>query len=724
METAAGIEADQVGVRENQHGKEVGKSSVHVDRLIETELQSSIFRLHEDRGLPVDFQRFHNILKQEGSIPLEVADTVLLQIQDNLDSLGLSRPGPSLILHWLTGLLREQGYDLGEIPLQSLELSLGDVEMNIYHPVGFGAGVDQNPEATSQRIAQRIKTQFACRRVFQEDVVKAHDEGRIELLHLGAIDRPHDVFLTPDYLKLAGLPVTSGAPAAGPARRADVLLAHLIRFTHELRNHFAGDIQWGYVNILLAPFLAELSELELEQFVQHMLFEFGQLDVERGGHFRQVILDFDFDFPRQILNVPAVEPGGQTGTKTYGDYRGTFNLFNEIAVEILTAGDFRGSPFHSPRIVYHFNDPKGKWTPLHQRLMNLSFKFGNPTIAFSSFRRDLGALGQVSLNHPDFLKKIHQPSQLRGFSSSSLAINVPRLVREQNAPGEAGFAQALEQVLALAVSAHRQKRLFISRLMAYGNRGPLQFLRHKVGGQPFLKINRATQPMHLIGLGEAAALRNGSPRSRPEVIGAAAETMLKECNQALTAQNRIHKLGMFLSSTKNENVAYRFAFLDLNRFGQTYGAYVLRKPEQAHPIYTEGPNILAFTDMKWRDRFKIEGRLHAHFSGHHALVLFLKNGSTEVDAFCHKVFQEAQSRGLGQVQPAPDLNFCMSCFAVFHDSDAHVCPACNGALIAPHGLCQANFSPVHSWCLGKRAEWRIRHRVGLQEVPIQVHLPW
>ncbi|QTD52895.1 anaerobic ribonucleoside-triphosphate reductase [Sulfidibacter corallicola] len=711
-----------VSVEKKQRKEARGNSSMHVDQLTESAMQSSLFRSMETEAQPVDFTRLRASLQKDSQIPREVIDRTLARVQDNLGLLGLEQPSPTLVLHWLTGLLRQEGYNLGDIPLQSLELSLSDVELNIYHPVGFGAGADQNPEATSQRIAQRIKAQFACRRIYQPEVVQAHDNGYLELLHLGAIDRPHDVFVTPDYLKQNGLPVMSGAPSAGPAKRADVLLAHLIRFTHELQNHFAGDIQWGYVNTLFLPFLTDMSDRELNQFIQQLFFEFGQLDLERGGLYRQIILDFDFDMPKQLMNLPALGPGGESTGKTYADYRQDLVRFNEVVLDILARGDFRGNPFHSPQIVYHLNDGKTPWDERHQRLMDVAFRVGNPRIAFSDIRRDFGALGHIYLNHPDFLKQIQVPSELRGFSLSSVALNLPTLTFGQE---ESVFWQGLEKSLDLAVTAHRQKRLFISRLMAYGNRGPLQFLRHKLGGQPFLKIDQATQPMHLIGLAEMAAYHRGSPQGPVEVLGAGVERVLQAIESDLTVRNRIHKLKMMLAGTKNESLSYRFAFLDLRRHPKTGTAYLLRDPEQAHPIYTEGPNILAFHPMAWRERFKIEGRLHRFFRGHHQTVLYHHGAGPEDTSLYQRIVQEARQAGVSQLQLAPDLAICMSCHFIFGAAPRNDnCPSCGSTMVSPYGYCHSSFSPVSSWCLGKRSEWKIRHRLDDYKVPVQQQLPW
>ncbi|CAM2008651.1 Anaerobic ribonucleoside-triphosphate reductase [Acanthopleuribacter pedis] len=711
-----------VSVGNKQPNNSRGASSLHLDQLTESELQSSIFRSMDHQPQTLDFNRLRETLQKDSQIPGEVIQKVIHRVQANAHHLGLEQTPPSLVLHWVTGLLRQEGFPVGAIPLQSLELSLSDVELNIYHPVGYGAGADQNPEATSQRIAQRIKAQFACRRIYQQDVVQAHDEGRLELLHLGAIDRPHHVFLTPDYLKHEGLPVMRSAPSAGPAKHADVLLAHLIRFTHELQNHFAGDIHWGHVNTLLLPFLEPMNEAELDQFAQQMLYEFGQLDLERGGLYRQVILDFDLDLPKTLVSTLAVGPGGEKMGRSYGDYGRTLVRFNEVLLNALANGDARGNPWHSPQIVFHLNERNAPWDHLHQKLVEVAFRHGNPRIAFSDSRRDCGAMGYFNLNDSDYLKAMQHPAQMRGFSLSSLAVNLPTMALGRD---EQGFWQEVERIFNVSVTAHRQKRLFISRLMAYGNRGPLQFLRHRLGNQPFLKIDQATQPMQLIGLGEAAAALNGSPSSSAEAITNTAIKILTAIEGDIGVRNRIHKMRMLLSCTKNDNVAYRFAYLDFKRHAKDAGAYLIHEPDQSHPIYTEGPNILPFKAIGWRERFRHEGKLHRFFSGLHNTVLFLHGGTGNDAGLLQRLLGEARNAGISQLQPAPDLTVCMSCHSVFATtSENENCPSCGSAMVSPYGYCQAGYSPVSTWCLGKRSEWRIRHRLDHYHVPVQQDLPW
>ena len=300
-----------------------------------------------------------------------------------------------------------------------------------------------------------------------------------------------------------------------------------------------------------------------------------------------------------------------------------------------------------------------------------------------------------------------------------VAINLPKLFLVDNA---SSFDQRLQTMLDLAVTAHRQKRLFISRLMAYGNRGPLQFLRHKIHGHPFLKIDQASQSMQLIGLAEAAALRNGSPKTTAQVLGSEAQKIVTHLRQAIDCRNQIHKLNMHLSDVKNESAAYRLASLDLREFGQSSSSYLLRQKDQSTPIYSQGVNLLAFMPLSWRQRFKIEGQLHAQLDGPHALVLFLKDATLDDISFAQMLYQAAISAKISKLQLAPDLQVCRTCYMSFHNQSA--CPSCKSSLISPFGYCQTDFSPVHTWCLGKRSEWKIRHRIDDHHIQIQQELPW
>ncbi|MCB1053314.1 MAG: hypothetical protein KDC71_22120 [Acidobacteria bacterium] len=684
------------------------RSAAQIDRLSESHQHASIFGSDLDRGQVMDFNRLEAWLLHEANIPSGIAKRALATIGGKLAVLGLEQPSPALILQWTIELLAQMGYSLEEPSRQALSLSLQTVEWSIYHPTGALSGANQNPEATAQKLASHIKTQYASKRVFQKDVWEAHEKGDLEIMHVGEIDRPDAIFLTPDYVKLYGLPANGRAPGAGPAKRAQVLLSHLIRFTHELRCHIAGTIHWGFFNTLLLPFVEELSDKELNQFTQQLFFEFAQLEATRGVAGSRVHLDFDFDLPPYLAATQAIGPNGQATNRTYGDYENTLTRFNEVVLDVMERGDFRGCPFLNPHICFHFNQETQNWSPRHQKLVELAARWGQPALSFSHATRDCGPLGRCSVRQADWLRTLRNPSQLRGFSTCTIALNLPRLFWQSQ---DMGWEMALEQQLSLVASAIRQKRMFLSRLMAYGPRGPLRFLRHRHANQAFLKMENAMQTLQWVGLGELADLANRS-------LGATASGRLEKglgildrLNKSVHLLGLTHKWKIHAADIGDETVGYRMAALDLKSHGGTHAPLLLPHSGQTEPCYASLSQLLADQELDWKERFRLEAKLHAQPLAHLETVLFAEKPQLAEPLLAQRLVSGAVQSGIRQLRIVPDMKSCMDCFWLFHDvGNQPSCPQCNSSLTVDFGWNQSQFSPIPTWCRGKRSEWQYRHR--------------
>ncbi|MCB1043340.1 MAG: hypothetical protein KDC35_10385 [Acidobacteria bacterium] len=683
------------------------KSAEHIDRLNEFHRHASLFETARSPEANIDFERMAILLSEEFDVPYHEVHDVLRYVRGHVSDLGFSKPPASLVLAWVSGLLRQRGYDIADLPANAVEVPLEHVELNIFHPTGAFAGADQNPEATSRRLAERIKSQFAVQRVYQSDVVAAHEQGLIELMDLGSVDRPHDMFITPDYVKAYGLPASSWSPNAGPARRPDVLLAHLVRFTRELQNQFAGEIHWGFFNTLLMPFLAPLDDDEMEQFCQQLIFEFAQLNAGRGGSGPRVTLDFDFDLPRGLAEVHAVGVGGGRDSSPLSAYENDLQRFNRVFLQVLSRGDRRGSPFLRPHIVFHLNRTDTGWTELHHLLYRTALRNGNPSIAVSDRMRSFGAMGRLPLNQSDVMEMMVNPIKMRGFSISAVAINLASLwLRDDGTKFQENLTSALE----LTLSAHRQKRMFISRLMAYGARGPLRFLRHRFDDLPFLKLDDSTQAVHLVGLLEAARLMIGAHHAAPDAVVRAASQIVHDVQCAIRELNQLHKLNMILAELGDDEVTYRMAKMDMKRYGQKYSPFLLRSARQAEPFYSAGTALFACDEMDWRLRLQLEGKMHSDIEGNCEITFFTQDRDLEQPELpqLHHMFVTS---GAQRMRVAPDYRLCLNCYHLFVDRSCQdPCPNCRGGLVTDYGFAQSGYAPVSTFCRGKRVEWELRTR--------------
>ncbi len=136
--------------------------------------------------------------------------------------------------------------------------------------------VPHGPEGTNLLLAEGVKREYALHEVFSPEVGDAHAAGDIHLHGLGAVDRPYTACLTLEHLKKAGLRLPHSLNAAKPAKHPEVLLAHLVRFSTVLQGHFAAMVAWDGINLSFAPYLSGMSDREIRQFAQMLVYEFSQ----------------------------------------------------------------------------------------------------------------------------------------------------------------------------------------------------------------------------------------------------------------------------------------------------------------------------------------------------------------------------------------------------------------------------------------------------------------
>ena len=61
----------------------------------------------------------------------------------------------------------------------------------------------------------------------------------------------------------------------------------------------------------------------------------------------------------------------------------------------------------------------------------------------------------------------------------------------------------------LTVKAHKEKRAFIERLLSAGEDGPLSLLTMNRDGMPYLRMNRASHLVGMVGLNEMVQVHTG-----------------------------------------------------------------------------------------------------------------------------------------------------------------------------------------------------------------------
>ena len=382
-------------------------------------------------------QRIVDALVRETSLDPTIAEEISKEVQDQIIASKISLITAPLIRELVNARLIAKGLEKARKMHTRLGVPLYDVDQFILHPNKENANVPHGPEATNLTLAENIKKEYALLTVFSQPVGDAHMRGDIHLHDLGFVDRPYCSGQSLEYIKKFGLNLPNALSIAKPAKHAEVLLAHMVKFAAALQSNFAGAIGWDAVNLFFAPYLVDLSDREIKQLAQMLIFEFSQQAVARGGQAIFSDINLYWEVPKHFETVPAIGPGGTYTGKNYEDYTKEAQKFVWALFEVYKEGDGTGRPFFFPKPLVHITEKFFK-TEGHEEFLNLicdvAAEKGNTYFVF-----DRGSTAKISeccrlsfkLDDND-LNDAKEPWKMRYSALQNVTLNLPRLGYETN----------------------------------------------------------------------------------------------------------------------------------------------------------------------------------------------------------------------------------------------------------------------------------------------------
>ncbi len=313
-------------------------------------------------------RRIVEALIREAAIDEATAEAISREVEKQIVASGIGLLTTALVRELVDAKLIERGLEQARRLHARLGFPRYDVRQLILHQNKENANVPHAPEGTNLILAEGIKREYALHDVFSREVGDAHVSGDLHLHGLGYIDRPYSACQSLEYIKRFGLKLPHSVTVAGPARHAEVLLAHMVRFGASLQGHFAGVIGWDAVNLAFAPYLTGMGEREIEQFAQMLVYEFSQLTSSRGGQAIFTDIHLTWEVPRFFADLPAIGPGGKPTGKSCREYRAESQKFARALMSVYRGGDATGKPFIFPRPIIHITDEFFQ-TPGHEEFL-------------------------------------------------------------------------------------------------------------------------------------------------------------------------------------------------------------------------------------------------------------------------------------------------------------------------------------------------------------------
>ena len=653
-------------------------------------------------------RRIVDALIRETGIDVATAEAVSIDVEKGLFASGVSVLTTSLIRELVDAKLVERGLEKARRMHARLGFPLYDVDQLILHRNKEDANVPHGPEGTNLVLAQGIKREYALYSIFSQEVGDAHILGDFHIHGLGFVDRPFSGCQNLEYLKRFGLNLPRSLNVAKPAKHAEVLLAHMVRFGAVLQGYFAGVISWNFVNLSFAPYLAGMSDREVRQFAQMLVYEFSQLTAARGGQAMFTDIHLFWEVPEPLRDLPMIGPGGELTGRTCGDYEIEAQRLARALCEVFHKGDGTGKPFIFPRPVVHIT-PRFFAAPGHEEFLRqvcaVAADKGNPCFVLE---REGDVYGMGGLGIPVAPEDAATPWRQRGAAIQNISINLPRLGYRAAGDVKELFSH-LEVLMDLATQAHAQKRTFLERLLSYGDQGPLSLLAMNLDGTPYLRRERSAYLMGMVGLNELVRVMTGkslheSPAA--EEFGFRVIAFMAGQAKALSAR---YDLNLVLDQPHAETTAHRFARLDLRYFSPPAGNHVRGDITAGSLYYTNSTHLPVSAPLKPAERIHREGKFHPLIGAGAAVQIWLGGKPAPPSGLADLLTWAYRETSCRQLIFSPEFTACRECGGTFPGLKSR-CDRC----FSPHvdGIAKITqyYSRVADWNKGKIAELEDRRR--------------
>lgn len=660
-----------------------------------------------------DRQRIVDALVRETLLDEGTAQEVALAVEGVIQRSKIEVLTAPLIRELVDAKLIEFGLESARRMHTRLGMPLFDVEELLVQPNKENANVPHGPEATNLTLAENIKKEYALLAVFSQDVADAHMRGDVHLHDLGFIDRPYCSGQSLEYLKKFGLNLPNSLANARPARHAEVLLAHMVKFSAALQSNFAGAIGWDAVNLFFAPYLVGMSDRDVKQLAQMLIYEYSQQAVARGGQAIFSDINLYWEVPRHFEDVPAIGPGGEFTGKTYGAYEKEAQRFVKFLFEVYLEGDASGRPFFFPKPLVHITEKFFK-TEGHREFLRqiceVSAEKGNTYFVF-----DRGETAKISeccrlsfkLEKSD-LDDARQPWKMRYSALQNVTLNLPRLGYRAGGDDVRLFGHITEAI-ELACRAHVQKKAFIEKLLSQGDRGPLGLLCMNRDGQPYLRMHRVSYLVGMVGLNELVKIHCGHELHESEAAFKLGLKVIAHMKLVTEKLSKHHGMHFVLEQTPAESTAYRFAKLDLKYYSPQAGRAVRGDVSRGEVYYTNSTQLYVGSPQNAVERVKAEGLFHPLIEAGAITHVWLgeeKPFPESLANFVEKVFRHTHN---DQIAFSPEFTTCLACGRTSRGLE-DACPRCGSDEVEGITRITGYFTKMSSWNKGKLGELHDRMR--------------
>ncbi len=677
-----------------------------------TDLSLLVTPLAKDEILNWDKGRIALALQKEANISEDVALEIASGVEKRVFNSGLTRISTALIRELVDNELFERGLDKKLKKQSIIGMPAFDLEQLLFLKSCENSNIAaNNPEAVNLSIAETILKQYMLQKVFSDEVGNAHLRGIIHIHDLG-YPRAYCGSHSLEYLKKYGLELGNLFTTSGPAKYARTLTGHLNTFLASLQAYYAGALGIGYVNILYAPYLENLSEKQMKQEAQYLIFSASQNAFSRGS--QSLFIDFNIHtgVPNYLKKIPAIGPGGGYTGRTYGDYQDTVIKFAKAMLAVWRDGDRDGRVFAFPKCDLHisndtFEDPQQ--LELFKYSCLIASENGTPYFVFD--RGDEAVLSQCCRLRQKIedVYMIEHPESMRFCGFQNVTINLPQAAYRA---GKGGCSEALfkeiEYAMDLAVNAHLEKKQFIAQLMSEPGMPMWEVGKPAKDGRPYIDLEKATYIIGLIGLNECLQYLTGKELHESDEMLKMGLKIISFMNQKTKEYAKKHGIKFSLEESPAESACRRLPKVDLRQFPEA--ANVIKGDiDNDKYYYTNSIHLRADAPVDLITRIQKQSKFHSLIESGAILHAFVGEQKPSPDSIRNLVEKTFKQTAAAQLTISPEFTVCNSCFKTTRGLEDK-CGFCDSRDIYNITRIVGYFSRINNWNPSKLAELEDRHK--------------
>src|SRR5499427_7002428 len=670
--------------------------------------ESELFVRQSDENVELfDPQRIADALVRETNLASETAHKIALEVKEQIRLSGIRALTAPLIRGLVDAKLLEHGL-MNEYRLHSrLGVPIYDVD-RIIQSVSGESAVLHGPEGSSLALAEAIKREYAIRSVFSDAVSNAH--------LVGDLHRPTTMIGSVDFIKRHGIRLPGGFAGSRPAKRAEVLVLHLVTYTAALQGYFSETLAWDSVNFALAPMLVGLNQREIRQIAQGLLFELSSPAIARGGQPVRCDLHLDCEAPAYLRDLAVVGAGGEKFSATYGAMEETARDFLKALFEVYLEGDGQGLPFTGPRPILHLTEGFIE-NPFNRGALDLviraSTERGGVTLAFDRPAANPSAESFTARYGvgADRLQRVGESWQWRAATLSSVALNLPRVGHRAVGDSQdvAKIFDLLTELLELAAQASLEKRIFLEKLLARGESGALSMLAMRPGQEIFLPLSWTAHAICPVGLAELAQIATGGPLDLSQAAQDFGASVIAHLNAEAERLSVKHKVRFTLAESRDATAPHRLARLDL-KFANNPGGAIGPGGESAADIfYTNSVKLPVKSGVGAFDRIRIESELQGGMIRNAVTDLWPGAALPATEKLVELISQAFHKTQASAIAFSPDFTVCDVCHIVLRGLLSN-CPQCGSMRVDGLARGSDRYSRTSTWTRWKLAELDQRRR--------------